>query len=338
MSSFDGQAARVAGLLTVPSGRGPVVPRRFGTADAWLVPCGGERRVLKLGRPEQTEADVTWEHEYLLRLAGTGFPASVPVPAFDGRSWVQVDGRIWSVLSFLPGQPMASQPAPDMAAAGTFLARYHQVARTLPVRDQRPTEPGLSPLRAVTPLDRLGTGPGDADSLRRYLALLDDLEDGLHALEYDSLEHLVIHGDATNDNLIVDGAPPRIVGLIDFGAAHLAPWPADLAAALWRSGRPDPEGIAYDPGRIRHYVRGYHRESLLPAALAQAIPLLMQGRGLQLISRRLRRARQGQTSPAAPYLHQTLDRAAWLHTHRAEVIEAIAGVLSSGPDERDGDG
>src|SRR5205807_2370183 len=88
-------------------------------------PCT-ERLVLKRGRPEQDEADVTWEHDYLRRLAEAGFPASVPMPALDGQSWVCVDGRIWAVLSYLPGHPLASASSPDMKAAGAFLARYHQ--------------------------------------------------------------------------------------------------------------------------------------------------------------------------------------------------------------------
>ena len=99
----------------------------------------------------------------------------------------------------------------------------------------------------------------------------------------------MIHGDPTNDNLIVDGNPPRIVGLIDFGAASLAPWPADIAAGLWRSGRRVESGVEYDLDRITRFVRGYHRESPVPPSLAHAIPLLIQARGLALISRRVRR-------------------------------------------------
>src|SRR5262249_4130731 len=157
---------------------------------------------------------------------------------------------------------------------------------------------------------------GDGELLASFERLLEDLESGLHALSYEGLEHLVIHGDATNDNVILavdcedpESEPGRaiaarpatraIVGLIDFGSAHLAPWPCDLAAALWRSGRPDPNSVAYDLGRIGGYVAGYAREAalavgsglepagVLTSEVAAAIPLLMQGRGLQLISRRV---------------------------------------------------
>src|SRR5262245_23494748 len=143
ISTLDEQAAHVAGLLRSDEGVVAEPPRRFGTAIAWLVRRGPDRLVLKCSRPEQHEADVTWEHDHLRSLAGASFPSSWPVPAFDGRSWIRFEGQIWAALSYLEGQPLASQPAPDMAAAGAFLARYHRVARTLPAAGQRPTEAGL---------------------------------------------------------------------------------------------------------------------------------------------------------------------------------------------------
>jgi Ser/Thr protein kinase RdoA (MazF antagonist) len=155
---------------------------------------------------------------------------------------------------------------------------------------------------------------------RRYLV-------GLHTLNDAELEHLVIHGDATNDNLIVAGTPPRTVGLIDFGSAHVAPWICDLAAALWRSGRPDPNAVAYDPERLRRFVVGYHRVSPLPSELACAIPLLMEGRGIQLISRRVRRLPQAPAGPPVPAVLDALVRTEWLHAHRAEFVDVIAGSL-----------
>ena len=338
ISTLDEQAAYVAGLLRNDDGVVAEPPCRFGTAIAWLVRRGPERLVLKRGRPEQGEADVAWEHDHLRSLAAAGFPSSWPVPAFGGQSWVRVEGRIWAALSYLEGQPLVSQPAPEMAAAGAFLARYHRVVRRIPAPEQRPTAAGLGQLRAVTPMDRLSAILGDSDSFRRYLALLDDLEAGLGSLEYDRLEHLVIHGDATNDNLIVDASPSRIVGMIDFGGAHVAPWPADLAAALWRSGRPDPEVIEYDSDRVWQYVAGYHREAPLLPELARAIPLLMQGRGLQLLSRRARRLPPDQPIAPSPYAQVTLHRAEWLHAHRAELVDLVAGVLAEEPSDYHGNG
>src|SRR4051794_36794069 len=152
---LDTQAARVARLLTGGHVAGAAPPGRFGKADAWLVQRGSERLVLKRGRPEQDEADVTWEHDHLGRLASAGFPASVPVPAFDGQSWLRVDDRIWAVLGFVPGHALVLDPTPDLAMAGAFLARYHQATRAISLPEQRPTVTGLMDLFDAMPWDRI---------------------------------------------------------------------------------------------------------------------------------------------------------------------------------------
>src|SRR5262249_12592232 len=104
---------------------------------------------------------------------------------------------------------------------------------------------------------------------------LADRTDGLnslHYLRYTPLEPLIIHGDATVDNLIVAGAPPRLVGLIDFAVAYHEAWLVDLAAGLWRSGRATPAATTLAPGRVIDFVRGYHRRHPLTVSHLRAIP------------------------------------------------------------------
>lgn len=327
-ASLDEQLARAVRRLRPAFGDEPRVVQRFGGADAWLLRQGPDFLVLKRGRSEQHEADIEWEHDHLRRLHETQFPVPAPVAAFDGQSWERVEDRIWSTLTYLPGHALASEPEPDMAAAGAFLAGYHRASRLVPAREPRPTEPGLSRLREITPRETLRAALGSAREVDQFGRLLDDVETGLRAIAYGTIEHLVIHGDATNDNLIVDGLPPRIVGTIDFGNAHLAPWPADLGAALWRSGRAINSAIELDPDRVAHFVRGYHRQSPMPDHLARAVPLMIQARGLQLISRRVRRLA---APPAAPldYVGLTLARATSVHEHRADLVAAITGALDA---------
>lgn len=335
---LDEQAARVAGLLTVPGGTGWEAPRRFGDADAWLVERGSERLVLKLGRSEQDEADIAWEHDYLARLAGTGFPASTPVPAFDGGSWVRVEGRIWGALTYLPGRPLVSDDDPDMEAAGDALARYHQAARKIPRPAQRPTAADLMRLQDELNWKNVRIALGDVSTLGRFHAKLYGLENRLNHLNYAEIEQLVIHGDPTNDNLIVAGTPPRFVGMIDFGSAHVAPWPLDLGAGLWRSGRPDPNAVEYDPERIRRFVVGYHRVSPFSRQIERTIPVLMEARGYQLISRRVRRLPQGHAGGPLPSVLDALRRSESLRENRDELDEVIKRALARERAASDRDG
>ena len=182
--SLDDQLARAVALLRLAAETPITVIERLGDADAWLLRRGSDHLVLKRGRPEQDPADVAWEHDHLRRLQETGFPASVPVPAFDGQSWAQVEGRIWATLTYLPGRPLASEPEPDMEAAGAFLARYHRASRQVSTDEQRPTSSGLLRLREVTPWDTLRAALGSDDALCLFDHLLEDLEAGLHDLQY----------------------------------------------------------------------------------------------------------------------------------------------------------
>jgi Ser/Thr protein kinase RdoA (MazF antagonist) len=63
-------------------------------------------------------ADIAWEHVFLTRLAGTGFPAPRPIAAFEGRSWTIVNGGLWPLASFQPGRTLARADQPDLAAVG----------------------------------------------------------------------------------------------------------------------------------------------------------------------------------------------------------------------------
>ena len=70
-------------------------------------------------------------------------------------------------------------------------------------------------------------------------------------------------------------------------------------------------------------MAGYQRESPLPLDLARAIPLLIQGRGLQLISRRVRRLGSTLALSTLVQVALTLRRAAWVHEHRELLSDSI---------------
>jgi hypothetical protein len=136
-----------AGLVVVPR---PVPVRE---ARAWLCDWHGERCVLR-ARPVPPDAvvrsrlldDVAWLHAFLARLAGQGFPAPRPVPAFSGRSWTAAGGQLWELVSFIPGREVGWDREPPLDQIGALLARYHATARRITMGCQRP---GVIPLAEV---------------------------------------------------------------------------------------------------------------------------------------------------------------------------------------------
>jgi Phosphotransferase enzyme family len=202
-----------------------VVPRLVPVreARAWLCDWHGERGVLR-GRPVPPDAvvrsrlqdDVAWLHAFLARLAGQGFPAPRPLPAFHGESWTAAGGQLWELVSFIPGREVGWDSRPPLDQIGALLARYHATARRITMDGQRPGVIPLAEVPAILLSDKLaggGLSPQQAAVIRRLAErLAADLED----IAGSSAAPIVIHGDFTAHNVIACGIPPRLAGVIDF--------------------------------------------------------------------------------------------------------------------------
>jgi Ser/Thr protein kinase RdoA (MazF antagonist) len=302
--------------------------------DVWALEVSGRPIVLKRDRPRRGggEADALWEHAFLARLTAAGFPAPRPVALFAGETCRRVGDRVWSALEYLPGRPLLWEPQPDIAAAGALLARYHHAARTIVVGAQRPSATPLDRLAALMPWGRLPAAAGSLVTAHRVADLLDDLERRLRAGGFGEMERLVIHGDCTTDNVIVDGRPPRVTGLIDFGSAYHEGWAADIAFGLWRSGRARPSDVALDLSRVGRFLHGYVRRVPIDPGAARLLPVLLWARGLQLAVRWVERPREEDLPALAPEIARILDRIEWIRAHEPDLTAAIAAALDEGRD------
>jgi Ser/Thr protein kinase RdoA (MazF antagonist) len=130
---------------------------------------------------------------------------------------------------------------------------------------------------------------------------------------------IVVHGDFTSHNVLADGAPPRLTGVIDFAGAHVETPLADIAYGLWRSGRPYQEADHLDRSRVSRFVRGYADITPLPPDEARLIPVYLYGRGLQMIAKRIRAGRA-----EIGMLAQVL----WLSANAASLADACTASLA----------
>jgi len=287
----------------------------------WLVDWHGTPGVLRRLDPApdwaagaDLAADTAWVHGFLCRLAGHGFPAPTPLPAFGQRSWAVTGTAFWEVVSFLPGQAVGWASRPPMNAIGALLARYHATACQEHVASQRPIALPLAQVPGVLASARLPQR--DQTSLVRRLAaeLGADLEDIGHGRG----PRLVIHGDFTNHNVIAAGQPPRPCGVIDFALAHIESPLADIGYGLWRSGRPYQQATWLDMARMQRFVRGYASVRPLSGDEAAAISVFLRGRGLQMLAKRVL---AGRPDPG------TLTQVEWLSARKRPIADALAAVL-----------
>lgn len=178
------------------------------------------------------------------------------------------------------------------------------------------------------PWDRLPIAAGSAANARQIDSLLQEMEDRLHAGGYFEMEEVVIHGDFTMDNVLIDGMSPRITGLIDFGSAYREHWPADLVFGLWRSGRAKAADVALDPDRVGRFLRGYHQREPIGAEVVPLLPVLLWARGLQLAGRWVERAPAPALAELVPVTSMILRRIGWIRANERDVAAVIESALS----------
>ncbi len=146
--------------------------------------------------PATSVPHVRWLHQFLDRLAATGFAAPRPLPDLAGASIAVADGAVWELLSFVPGRPLLWDPNIPLASAGALLARFHQLSLAIEVTDQRP---GALPLENCRP-----ACAGD---------LVDEFQCDLMDLDEATMPACVIHGDCTLANMLVEDPMPMHVSL-----------------------------------------------------------------------------------------------------------------------------
>jgi len=282
-----------------------------GVGRPWSIRYGSTRAVLRCndaGRwrafgftDDEAVASIEWLHGMLRDIADTGFIAPRPIDHLDGRSIAVVAGGLWELLSYVPGWPMGWTDR-EISGAGTLLAQFHDASLRLPTRPQRP---GAQPFAACEPAHP------EARVIRarfeRDWATL-DAADSLHA---------VIHGDATQSNVVI--ADDGSFHLVDFAIAYKDHIYADIGSALWRNGRSSADAVTYDVARAARFVRGYHSVRPLGDSAARAIVTSMLGRGLQLQHRLELRHGRDET---------VMQRLLAIHAAHDELVASFDGVLT----------
>jgi Ser/Thr protein kinase RdoA (MazF antagonist) len=269
----------------------------------WLVQSDDWIGVLREVSSASSVEHVAWLHQFLARLAETGFPAPRPLAVLGGASMVVVDDAIWEMVSFVPGRRLDWDRSVPLESAGALLARFHQASLTISPTEQRP---GALPMELCSPA-------AEAALAERFQR---DLVDIGHL----SAIRCVVHGDATQANMLVADQAGAVTGLVDFTLAHLGPPESDISFALWVAGRTEQPAISLESSRVRDFVAGYHRVRPLGAWAVRAIPLYLVGRGLQMHVRLERAGRRDETQ--ARRLH-------WLDENRPVLEEAVASALAT---------
>lgn len=303
-------APEVAAVLKLLPEPGDEITQLGGPGRPWSVRYGANQAILRWNdasrwrafgfSDDEAVASIEWLHAFLRELAATGFVAPRPMNDLGDRSIAIVEGGIWELLARVPGRAMGWSDV-EMVEAGSLLGRFHAASMTLRDRGQRP---GAQPFASCEP------DHPDARAIR--VAFERELAD----LDTRSSERGVIHGDATQSNVVIDDR--GTYHLVDYAIAYGEYLLGDIGSALWRNARSSPDAITYDPARAARFVDGYDSARPLGRAAAGAIVTFMKGRGLQLLRRLELRHGRDET---------VIQRLTAIHAAHAELAAAIQAAL-----------
>jgi Ser/Thr protein kinase RdoA (MazF antagonist) len=174
-------------------------PLTGGVANqVWSVRINGHVAVGRLGT--RSEADLAWETELLLHLDRAGLTVPVPIPATDGRLFV--DGLV--VMTYVEGEPPATDD--DWRRVADTLRQLHRLAQDWPQRPGWRSSTELVHADTGTKIDLGAMPPEGVARCRAAWARLN------------GRATCVVHGDTNPGNIRIT---PDRVALIDWDESHV---------------------------------------------------------------------------------------------------------------------
>lgn len=167
--------------------------------DVWSVRVDGRLAVARLGK--RSDADLAWEAELLQYLDRNGLAVPVPIPAMDGRLFV--NGLV--VMDYMEGGP--PETASDWRRVADTLRELHRLTKGWA---QRPGWKSSTDLLGVEKGTRIDLAAMPAEAVLRCRAAWKRLE---------GRETCVVHGNPNNPGNVRMTAGR--VALIDWDEAHV---------------------------------------------------------------------------------------------------------------------
>jgi len=295
-----GAVQRVLALYGLGAGE---VELRQGTASQSVVADTAHGRVvIRRRRPEFCEPEVI-RHDHALRayLTTRGFPCPALLPAADGETWVELDGAVYEISSFVAGEPFDAASDAHLAGLGRTLGWLHELTCDWSPPAPKPWVREDHPSLLMAPLQDLiarAEAPARATLLRareRLVEIAAEMPDGAYA----ALPQCTIHGDVHPGNVLFDGG--RVAALVDWDWASRQPRIRDVCDGLiyfaaQRESAIDGSDVRslcqpwrLDLGRAAALLNSYRERQTLCEAEACAAPWQMASRWLQC---RIRGARK----------------------------------------------
>jgi 4-aminobutyrate aminotransferase-like enzyme/Ser/Thr protein kinase RdoA (MazF antagonist) len=250
----------------------------------FLIDTGHDRFVLKLSNPVFSEEELRAQNAALATLANAGLRIPSVVPSLDGSDIVtaEVQGQLLHarVLTYLDGEPLTdvADPSPEqLRTLGTLSGRMAAGLATL-------EHPGLD---RTTQWDARISGEvvdlliGHVETPARRGAVRAATDEALARLAplRDRLRRQAVHGDVTDDNIVLGTSTDPTPGVIDFGDVATGWLVAELAATVTSA----LHHLANDPLAVLDTIAAFDAEAPLDDSDLAALWPLVVLRGAVLV-------------------------------------------------------
>jgi Ser/Thr protein kinase RdoA (MazF antagonist) len=210
---------------------------RFGTGlinDTYFVTADDQHFVLQCLNPvfsPEVNADI----DALTRhLDAKGAITQRIVPAEDSRLWVEVDGRVWRLSTYVPGICLDMLQTEQQATeAGRLLAQFHTDIRDLDLKLHTERLGVHDTARHLRRLEEALT----EHAAHRYIVEVSELaqvimREAENLPQLPELPDRLVHGDPKISNLVFDEATATGVCLIDLDTLTHMPLPLEMGDAF----------------------------------------------------------------------------------------------------------
>ncbi len=224
-------AAAAWGIATVslkPLGEGLI-------NQTWLLTAAHQQRfVLQKVNPVFPAAVNTDIDVVVRRLADAGLETPFVLPTLKGSLWLESNGEVWRVLTWLPGESLSTLSSVDEARqAGILLGRFH---RALDGLVHHFANPRLGVHDTAAHLQNLGEALTTHRHHQRYAevaSLADDILAFAASLPpLPATPDRVVHGDPKINNMLFDQQTGHAKALVDLDTIGHMPLPLELGDAF----------------------------------------------------------------------------------------------------------
>lgn len=214
-------------------------------AVVWRVESEQGALIVHQGPAWRSTDELAWTHRVIGRVAARVPEAIVPLTANDGATFFRHDERPVTLFAFIDGDPLQPSDPALVDHSARVLARIHCSLTDWPDGPRPPSRPG---------------GPQDSDPREDPLELIDHDLDQWWAATSKSLPCGIVHGDYYPRNLLC--RRHRVVGVIDWHEARIAPIAGEIAWAAWEIAHDDELRLL--PDRAARFLDAYGPDSPSP--------------------------------------------------------------------------